>query len=442
MHVHKLKDGTITSPAGGGSHSHAVGSEITGPSPGNDTDEHIHSYSGGRTGPPLLEQFLSTSQKNDLSNDQALRQNARQATLQRGSGVNHEGLLGNISSNKVYVDSDGKHVKPDETFSIKGVEVFAEGTWNGDKYTNEDLKEMVRAFNSNKEKLKPFLKLGHDDKQKIVQNDGLPAAGWVDNLRQEGSKLIADFIDLPKKIFQLIKNGAYKKVSSEIYWNIEIEGQPFKRMLSAVALLGTDMPAVSSLDDILALYGIKNFDTIKQYAADQSGITIKNHTFSKENEDMEKVEQLAADKAKLEVKVKDLEAQHKKFAEAKEAELKKHAADLAKIEEDKIVEQRKHQVESLVKDELAVPSMEKGLYKLLDKKHSYAKDETSFSVLKDLLKLAKESYSVNVSEHSEKGKEGSESEDVLSGKLEKYASDNKISYRDAYEQHQSGQLEL
>ena len=61
---------------------------------------------------------------------------------------------------------------------IKGVEIFSTGLWNGDKYTDKDLEDMVESFNAiGKTRVKPFLKLGHDNKQKLVQSDGLPAAG-------------------------------------------------------------------------------------------------------------------------------------------------------------------------------------------------------------------------------------------------------------------------
>jgi len=101
--------------------------------------------------------------------------------------------------------------------SINGVEVFASGKWNGDHYTNEDLDEMVKAFNDTGHKIKPFLKLGHNDEQKLLATDGLPSAGWVSNLRRIGDKLVADFVDIPKKIFELISNKAFRKVSSEIF---------------------------------------------------------------------------------------------------------------------------------------------------------------------------------------------------------------------------------
>jgi hypothetical protein len=50
---------------------------------------------------------------------------------------------------------------------IKGVEIFAVGTWNGDVFTSQDLDEMVLAFDANKATLRPFLKLGHNEEQTL-----------------------------------------------------------------------------------------------------------------------------------------------------------------------------------------------------------------------------------------------------------------------------------
>src|SRR3990167_7323974 len=62
-----------------------------------------------------------------------------------------------------------------ETFSVDGVEVFAAGTWNGDEYSQEHLDGIVAAFADGlKEGIKPYLKLGHDKGQALLQKDGYP----------------------------------------------------------------------------------------------------------------------------------------------------------------------------------------------------------------------------------------------------------------------------
>ena len=137
-----------------------------------------------------------------------------------------------------------------ETVDLLGVEVFATGLWNGDKYTTKDLDEMVEASTALPVDRPVFI--GHDHK---VTHDGQPAVGWVENLRREGEKLIGDVMRIPAKLKDLIDVGAFRKRSAEIYWNFrDQDGNVWPRVFRGVALLGADMPAVTSLEDILSLY--------------------------------------------------------------------------------------------------------------------------------------------------------------------------------------------
>lgn len=144
---------------------------------------------------------------------------------------------------------------------IKGVEIFSAGVWNDNPYTVDDLHEMVKAFNENSTGARPYLKLGHDPKQRVLkkaleyeEHDGMPAAGWVKNLYVVGEKLLADFFDIPEKIFKLIEQKTYRKVSSEIFHNISIGEKKYGKMLAAVALLGADNPGVMNLNDIMSVF--------------------------------------------------------------------------------------------------------------------------------------------------------------------------------------------
>jgi phage I-like protein len=147
-----------------------------------------------------------------------------------------------------------KDFKPSETFDVNDVEIFSVGKWNGEEYTEKDLDDMVEAHSLLMNEVKPYLKLGHNDKQVLLQKDGLPAAGWVVNLKRVGKKLVADFKGIPRKVKELIDKKAYGRFSSEIYWDLKIDEKKYRRVLKAVALLGADTPAVSNLDDFIALY--------------------------------------------------------------------------------------------------------------------------------------------------------------------------------------------
>lgn len=140
------------------------------------------------------------------------------------------------------------------TEDIDNQEIFATGRWNNDEYSEADLDAMIEAYS--KVGFKPPIKLGHSDAQKLLKDAGLPAAGWVENLRRNGSKLIADFKKVPGIIADLIRAGGLRKKSAEIYWEYLDEKNQMKlpRVLKAVSLLGTEIPAVTSLEDIMALY--------------------------------------------------------------------------------------------------------------------------------------------------------------------------------------------
>lgn len=124
--------------------------------------------------------------------------------------------------------------------SIKGIEIFATGTHNGDPYTVEDLDQMVAA--AKELDYRPSLKIGH-----TKDTPGAPSFGWVKNLRRVGEKLYADFEDMHDSVVDAIRKRAYDTCSSEIYFNLKRGGKTFARALKAVALLGAEVPAVANL---------------------------------------------------------------------------------------------------------------------------------------------------------------------------------------------------
>ena len=139
-----------------------------------------------------------------------------------------------------------------ETYTLSGVEIFAAGTWNSDVYDVADLDHMVSAFGH--VGFNPPLKLGHDNSQPLAASDGMPAIGWVKNLRRTGNKLVCDLVNLPKKVYEAIKRRNYDRVSSEIYWDWESNGKTWPRVLKALSLLGAEIPAVTDLAALETLY--------------------------------------------------------------------------------------------------------------------------------------------------------------------------------------------
>ena len=227
---------------------------------------------------------------------------------------------------------------PMGTVNVNSVEVFSTGEHNGDAYSEADLDQMVRAHREIGSELKPFVKLGHDPKQQLIQNDGWPAAGWVDNVRREGSKLIADFKAVPKQLAEVMKKGGYRRVSSEVFWNLKRGTETFPRVLKAVALLGATTPAVRGLKDIYDLYG--GAEPAKAYAITDSdnGADLRIYEAAPEEDRMTVEEQKRLETAEAELKQYKAQEEARKGDEAKavaaakaeaEATAAKATADLA-----------------------------------------------------------------------------------------------------------------
>ena len=189
-----------------------------------------------------------------------------------------------------------------ELFSVKGIEIFRTGTWNGDVYTRKDLDEMVRNFK--KVGFQVPIKLGHKE------SSGSPAFGWVEHIKRTGDKLIANFKDLPKKLWKALKDRRFDTVSSEVFWNLERDGKKFRRVLKAVALLGAETPAVSGLAPLRTAVNTvippeSGFDRIGAYS----------FQLKEEDDEMDKLEEL---KEQVQGLQEELEAATAALAEAKE----------------------------------------------------------------------------------------------------------------------------
>jgi hypothetical protein len=231
------------------------------------------------------------------------------------------------------------------TFDLKDVEIFKAGKWNGDTYTEKDLADIVTAHEEIGDKIKPFLKLGHSEEQTLLQKDGLPAAGWFANLKMKGDALVADILSVPRKIYDLIKNKGYGRFSPEIYWNLKMSkaegGGSFRRALKAVALLGGDTPACTTIDDFINLYCIEdeekdNFKVVYAYdkrADEDVRVCDKYEKFKKKESIMPLTPEEIAD---LQTKVKTLSTENETLKADSESDKEKLSklSDLEKENKD------------------------------------------------------------------------------------------------------------
>jgi hypothetical protein len=171
--------------------------------------------------------------------------------------------------------------------SLYDVDIFAVGEWNGYNFTPMDLQSVVDSFNAIGDKLQPYLKLGHNEEQLMA--DGYPSLGWVKNLRINGTKLQCDFVDVPKIIRELVDKRAYKRVSCEFYKDFIAQPEEtgdgkklYSWVLRAVALLGGDTPAVTTLQDIINLYSKNSNANVVTFEIDNDKFDVK------EGEEMKK----------------------------------------------------------------------------------------------------------------------------------------------------------
>lgn len=345
----------------------------------------------------------------------------------------------------------------EKTRSIKGVEIFSVGTWNDQTFTEKDLDKMVDAFNKTKDGVRPFLKLGHAKDQKLLQAEGLPSAGWVENMYRDGIKLKADFSDIPKKVYQLIMNKAYRKVSIELFRGVEILKDKFELMIGAVALLGAETPGVLNLKDILATYKIKQYDNFEAYTLDSElKFNLNQDQINKPlggsmtlEEKLAKAE-LEATNAKAALETAQADAKtfkasadtlksEKETAEKELGDVKdkfnKSVSDLKKIEIEK-------QCAELEKDGLITKAMVPFAKQLLDgdiEKFSITKDKketdaTRFEIIKHMFALAKGS-DVNFDDNSLEAKGDGKNvvdQDKINAEIEKFSKDNDCDYSTAY----------
>ena len=218
------------------------------------------------------------------------------------------------------------------TYDISDVEIGSVGKWNGDDYSEKDFDDMVEAQTELFDVHKPYLKLGHDKTQKLLQQDGLPAAGWVHKLKRSGDKLLCDFVNVPQKIYELLKRKAYKRISPEIYWNVLFEGKKFRRVLKAASILGANIPAMNNLDDILNLYSNDKlqYEELKTYDNENKvEYEILKDYYRIEDDNMENqiIENLQTEVKEYKEREKSYEADVKTYKEENE-QLKKDKENL------------------------------------------------------------------------------------------------------------------
>lgn len=209
-------------------------------------------------------------------------------------------------------------------------EIFAVGKWNSFEFTLNDLRKMATSFNSLKDVLQVPLKFGHNDDQQMT--DGQPALGWISDVFLKGEKLVAEFSDIPDIVYNAMQKGLYKNVSVELDFDVNYKNSFYDFVLTGVALLGADLPAVNTLNDLTkymardSVHAFSKTENAAYYAADSHKSFIIG-----DNDMSEDIAKLKSELEALKMKAKlDSEkfTTEKKSWEAAETRRKQHEAEV------------------------------------------------------------------------------------------------------------------
>ena len=199
---------------------------------------------------------------------------------------------------------------------MKYFEVFKAGNYPQGKFTQAEVQELAKNYDPSF--CEAPITLDHEQKG--------PAYGWVDKLKEENGKLKATFKDLSDDLKEFVNKGKYKKISVEIYR--ELEGK--KPYLKAVSFLGASIPQVKGMQAV-------------EFKEGESDVYIFEAEVEEEN-DAEEIENLKSTIADLKGQVAKFKEDAKKNTEIKS--LKEQVKDLT-------IELAKFKDEAAGKDELA-----------------------------------------------------------------------------------------
>lgn len=119
---------------------------------------------------------------------------------------------------------------------MKYYQVFKAGIYPQGKFTKKEISQIAKNYDPNF--CEAPITIDH-------QQSG-PAYGWVEDVKADGDILKVAFKDIPSEFEQSVNEGKYKKVSVEIYRNLEGKGA----YLKAVSFLGAAIPQVKGLEPV------------------------------------------------------------------------------------------------------------------------------------------------------------------------------------------------
>lgn len=181
---------------------------------------------------------------------------------------------------------------------MKFFEVFKAGTYPQGKFSKTQVEELAKNYDP--KFCEAPITLDHEQKG--------PAYGWVSELKAENGKLKASFKDLSDELKEFVQSGKYKKISVEIYRNLEGK-QPY---LKAVSFLGASIPQIKGMEtvefkegesDIFEFEAVIDEDDETQFGEDSEKLKKKISELEKEiatfKESNKKLETIKSLKTKI-----------------------------------------------------------------------------------------------------------------------------------------------
>jgi hypothetical protein len=189
-----------------------------------------------------------------------------------------------------------------ETVTIPAVEVLSTGgpvhgqgsPPEGDYWTRDQLEAMAEAARELAAEIRAPNKIGHSDVQSLLRNSELaaptpgemPAVGWLDGSTAQvvdggdgvDAVLVMDAKAVPKQFAQLVNAGAYRTRSAELSRiTSQVTQKTYDWVVTGLAWLGAKLPAVQTLEDVVALYERAELDppeNVRAYVVYAAGETI------------------------------------------------------------------------------------------------------------------------------------------------------------------------
>jgi len=320
------------------------------------------------------------------------------------------------------------------------VEILAPGEWSGSVggkviITDKTIDDIVASFTALKEFIDVPLKFGHNKKQQMT--DGLPAIGWIDSVwKNEAGKLMAKFTNLPKIVSEAFSKKLYRNVSIEALFDVKHKGEKYGTVLTAVALLGADMPAVNTLSDLQTYMSAGDelqFDSRSEFSTMSGSINE-----DEEDNDMTELEKALAEVERLkginsaqgtalELSAKSGVDQTSEITKLKaEAELR--TKETAKVEFGRRTEAVKADLEDLVKSKTITPAKRDELVKDFTE-DTAGNIEFAVASFKDMAP-APNDKKASVKGGDPKSEDG-EPDELLDRKATKLSAESNLSYEDA-----------